>query len=76
MNLTDYHRTPLSRVFETVRHEAARHGVSILESEIVGLVPAEALSGAAPADLLLRDFSAAQTLEHRLAQTPDADFPV
>ncbi len=73
MNLTDYRRTPLTRVFDAVSHEATRHGVSILESEIVGLVPAAALAGATPADLRLRDFSDAQILERRLAQTSGAD---
>ena len=39
MNLTNYEKTPIFRVFDTVKREAARYGVSILESEIVGLVP-------------------------------------
>ena len=42
MNLTNYEKTPIFRVFETVKREAARYGVSILESEIVGLIPAQA----------------------------------
>ena len=71
MNLTDYERTPLPRVFEAVRREAAQHGVSILESEIVGLVPAAALAGIAPADLLLRNVRNSQILETRLADTSD-----
>ena len=44
MNLTNYEKTPIFRVFETVKREAERYGVSILESEIVGLVPAAALN--------------------------------
>ena len=43
MNLTNYEKTPIFRVFEMVKREAERYGVSILESEIVGLVPAAAL---------------------------------
>jgi glutamate formiminotransferase len=43
MNLTNYEKTPVLRVFEAVRREAERHGVAVLESEIVGLVPAAAL---------------------------------
>ena len=39
MNLTNYQKTPIFRVFEIVKREAERYGVSILESEIVGLVP-------------------------------------
>ena len=47
MNLTNYEKTPIFRVFETVKREAERHGVAVLESEIVGLVPAAALHAAA-----------------------------
>ena len=39
MNLTNYEKTPMFRVFEIVKREAARYGVAILESEIIGLVP-------------------------------------
>ena len=46
MNLTNYEKTPIFRVFETVKREAERYGVSILESEIVGLVPSAALNAA------------------------------
>jgi glutamate formiminotransferase len=47
MNLTNFEKTPIFRVFELVKREAERHGVAILESEIVGLVPAAALSATA-----------------------------
>ena len=43
MNLTNYEKTPIFRVFEIVKREAARYGVVVLESEIVGLVPSAAL---------------------------------
>jgi len=66
MNLTNYEKTPMSRVFETVRREAARYGVEVLESEIVGLVPAAALTGAAEYYLQLAGFTREQVLENRL----------
>ena len=47
MNLTNYEQTPMFRVFELVKREAARYGVAVLESEIVGLVPAAALTASA-----------------------------
>ena len=66
MNLTNYEKTPIHRVFELVRREAERHGVAILESEIVGLVPAAAHTAAARWYLQLDRFSPAQVLEDRL----------
>ena len=57
MNLTNYEKTPIFRVFETVKREAARYGVSVLESEIVGLVPSAALMQAAEFYLQLEGFS-------------------
>ncbi|HXM75969.1 MAG TPA: glutamate formimidoyltransferase, partial [Thermoanaerobaculia bacterium] len=47
INMTNYRKTPLHRVFECVRSEADRHGVAIVGSEIVGLTPADALYQAA-----------------------------
>ena len=66
MNLTNYQKTPIFRVFEAVKREAARYGVSILESEIVGLVPSAALVGAAEFYLQLERFGDQQILEHKL----------
>ena len=66
MNLTNYEKTPIHRVFEVVRREAARYGVTVLESEIVGLVPSAALVGAAQYYLQLDLFNADQVLENRL----------
>ena len=65
MNLTNYEATPIFRVFETVKREAERHGIAILESEIVGLVPAAALANAAQFYLQIEGFSAEQVLENR-----------
>jgi glutamate formiminotransferase / 5-formyltetrahydrofolate cyclo-ligase len=69
MNLTNYEQTPMFRVFELVKREAERYGVSILESEIVGLVPSAALVDAAVYYLQLERFSGDQVLEKRLTQT-------
>lgn len=66
MNLTNYEKTPMFRVFETVKREAARYGVSVLESEIVGLVPSAALLQAAEYYLQIEGFSAKQVLENKL----------
>jgi len=66
MNLTNYEKTPIFRVFETVKREAERYGVSILESEIVGLVPAAALNAAAEFYLQIGGFKAEQILENKL----------
>jgi glutamate formiminotransferase / 5-formyltetrahydrofolate cyclo-ligase len=68
INLTNFEKTPIFRVFEMVKREAARHGVSILESEIVGLVPAAALVSAAEFYLQLERFTDAQILENKLRQ--------
>lgn len=68
MNLTDYEKTPIFRVFEAVKREAARYGVAVLESEIVGLVPAQALVDTAAFYLQLGDFAPDQVLETRLRQ--------
>lgn len=68
INMTNFRRTPLHRVFECVRSEAARHGVSIVGSEIIGLTPAEALYMAAEHYLRLEGFSAEQVLETKLLE--------
>jgi glutamate formiminotransferase len=72
MNLTDYERTPIHAAFDHVAAEAAREGVDVEDSEIVGLIPAAALSGASAAHLRLRGFSEQQILEHRLASSSNA----
>jgi glutamate formiminotransferase len=69
MNLTNYEKTPIFRVFETVKREAARYGVSILESEIVGLIPSAALAAAAEFYLQIEGFKSDQILENKLRQT-------
>jgi glutamate formiminotransferase len=68
MNLTDHRQTPIHRVVEMIRREAARYGVTIVSSEVVGLLPNEALLDAARFYLQLDDFSSDQILENRLAE--------
>ncbi|MGE0359727.1 MAG: glutamate formimidoyltransferase [Vicinamibacterales bacterium] len=66
MNLTNFEKTPIHRVFETVKREAARYGVAVLESEVVGLVPSAALVQTAEYYLQLAGFRPGQVLEARL----------
>jgi glutamate formiminotransferase / 5-formyltetrahydrofolate cyclo-ligase len=66
MNLTNYEKTPIFRVFEVVKREAERYGVAVVESEIVGLVPSAALVGTAEYYLQLERFNKDQVLENKL----------
>jgi glutamate formiminotransferase len=66
--MTNFKKTPLHRVFECVRSEAERYGVSIVGSEIVGLTPAEALFAAAEHYLRIEGFRPEQVLEMRLLE--------
>jgi glutamate formiminotransferase len=66
MNLTNYRQTPIALVFETIKREAARYGVAVVESEIVGLVPSAALLDAAQFYLQLGGFTPEQVLEQKL----------
>jgi glutamate formiminotransferase len=66
MNMTDYTKTALYRVFELIRIEARRYGVNVVGSEIIGLVPMEALIDSAAYYLGLEDFSMEQVLEARI----------
>lgn len=68
INMTNYKKTPLHRVFECVKSEAERYGVNVVGSEIVGLTPAEALFMAADHYLRLEKFSSDQVLEMRLLE--------
>ncbi|HET9223200.1 MAG TPA: glutamate formimidoyltransferase [Roseiflexaceae bacterium] len=73
MNLIDYQGTPLHRAFELVAREAAAYGVSIVESELVGLIPEDALIDAARHYLRLHVMHKGQILERRLAQATADD---
>jgi glutamate formiminotransferase/formiminotetrahydrofolate cyclodeaminase len=66
MNLVNYTKTPIFRVFETIKSEAARYGVNVTSSEIVGLVPNDAIIDVADFYLRLENFSKAQILEEKL----------
>jgi glutamate formiminotransferase len=68
MNLLDYTKTPIHRAYELVRLEAERYGVSVVESEIVGLVPLDAITGVADFYLRLANFNRNQVLEARLLE--------
>ncbi len=69
MNLTDYRVTSMPAAFEAVRSRAAARGVQVRESEIVGLVPEEALVDVARAALLAGGLSRDQVLESRVLDT-------
>src|ERR1700739_2446740 len=67
VNLTDFEQTPIHRVFEVVKREAARYGVMPVSSEIVGLIPKKALEEAAEWFLQVENFDSSLILENRLA---------
>lgn len=66
INMTDFTKTSLYRVFETVRFEAKRWGITIAGSEIVGLVPMAAIVDTAEYYLGLENFTIDQVLESKL----------
>ncbi|MCX6590956.1 MAG: glutamate formimidoyltransferase [Acidobacteria bacterium] len=72
MNLTDFEVTPLATVFTTVQRLAADHGVEIAGSELIGLIPQQALEGTAHLDLRWEQFDESRILENRL---PTAGVP-
>ena len=76
MNLTDFEQTPIHRVFETVRREAARYGVVPASSEIVGLIPKRALEQAAEWFLQVENFDSSLILENRLASVMEGKVAV
>jgi glutamate formiminotransferase len=68
MNLTDFETTSLAKVFEAVAQEAAALGVQVVDSEIVGLVPRQALDDAAVQLLRIENFRPELVVENRLEQ--------
>ncbi len=66
MNLTDYRVTSMSAVFDRLRIEASQFGVAIDSSEIIGLMPRDALGGASPQQLKIANFNRQRLLEHHL----------
>jgi len=68
MNLTDYKKTPVFRAVELVRREAARYGVNVVGTELIGLIPAEALFETADYYLQMENFQLSQVLENKLEE--------
>lgn len=68
MNLTNYTKTPIHRVMETVRFEAARYGVAIIAAELVGPLPLNALEEVVKFYLQIHDFSVNQVIETSLLE--------
>jgi glutamate formiminotransferase len=68
MNLTDFEKTPPHTVFEAILHEASRFGVTVVGSEIVGLIPRKALEMSAAHFLRLENFCSESVLENRLIE--------
>jgi glutamate formiminotransferase len=68
MNLTDFEGTPLELVFETVKREAERYGVTVAGSEIVGLIPQRAMEKTAEFYLRVENFKPEMILENRLSE--------
>jgi len=68
MNMTDFTKTALYRAFELVKIEARRYGVNVVGSEIIGLVPMEALIDAAVYYMGVEEFSLEQVLEARIME--------
>lgn len=68
MNLTDYQRTPLPQVIELIQREALRHGTSIHHTELIGLMPEEAMIAAARWYLRNPDLNHDRILENRLRE--------
>lgn len=66
MNLTNYEKTPIFMVFDMIKTETERYGVEILGSEVVGLIPMNALLDTAEHYLRIEDFKKSQVLENRL----------
>ena len=68
INMIDYTKTPLYRVFDTVVREAMRYGVNVIGSEIIGLLPMNALIDVADYYLRLENFNSSQILENRMGE--------
>jgi len=68
INVCDFKKVSLHRIFELVKREAARYGVAVISSEIVGLTPLDALVDAAEFYLQFDGFDRSQVLENRLLE--------
>ncbi len=74
MNLVDFSKTPPAAAFAAVAKEALARGVAVHGSEIVGLVPLNALPANAVQNLKLEGFSSEQILEIKVFGTSDAEI--
>jgi glutamate formiminotransferase/formiminotetrahydrofolate cyclodeaminase len=72
MNLVNYKKTPIFRVFEAIKSEANRYGVNVMSSEVVGLVPNDALVQVSDFYLKLENFTKDQILEEKLQKSMEA----
>uniref|UniRef100_A0A7C4VTX7 glutamate formimidoyltransferase n=1 Tax=Fervidobacterium thailandense TaxID=1008305 RepID=A0A7C4VTX7_9BACT len=68
MNLTNYKKSPIFRVFETIKREAQRYGVPVVSSEIIGMVPLQAVVETFAWYLQIDDFNAGRVIEQRLIE--------
>jgi glutamate formiminotransferase len=68
MNLVNYEKTSMYRAFEMIKMEAARYGVSVVGSEVIGLLPMKALIDCAEYYMQIEDFSIDQVLEKRIVE--------
>lgn len=73
MNLTNFRKTPIALVYETIQREARRYGTAIHHSELVGLIPQEALVDTAVWYTQLDQFEAGQILENKLQHDAEED---
>jgi len=72
MNLTDFEQTPVHRVFEMVKREAGAYGVSVVSSELIGLIPRRAIDMTAEHFLQFENFTTSHVLEKRLEEALEA----
>jgi len=66
MNLVDYTVTPVSVVFDSVVKEAQAKGVEVAESEVIGLIPLDAICDVAARHMRIANFTSKQVLERRI----------
>ncbi len=68
MNMTNYKKSPLFRVFETIKREAERYGVPVVGTEIIGMVPMQAMLEVAQFYLQLDDFNVNRIIETKILE--------
>ena len=67
-DILQYEKTPIHRVLETVRSEAARYGVAVAGCELIGLAPLDAFAETIRYYMQIHDFSSSQIIESRLLE--------